>query len=249
MMQYDAVVLAGSDREAWLQEEGVNNKALLPIDGKPLVRYVLEAVRGSRYHGRTILVADFPPHEELKPLVDIWVEAGNSLEENIRRGVKMAKGPLVMIVGSDIPFLEASDIDRFVQFCLANPAYYYIPVIRKEDIEARFPGTRRTYATMKEGKVKAGNLVIFSIEAYDLVERFMSEVIAGRKQIWKLARIFGVKQILKFALGILTIRELEQVSSHFIGKPGRATIINAPGMGVDIDKPEDLILARAILEK
>ena len=248
-MQYDAVVLAGSDRESWLKEEGVDNKALLTIDGKPLVQYVLEALRGSRYHGRTILVADFPSNEALAPLVDVWVPAGDSLEENIRRGAKKATAPLVLIVSSDLPFLETADVDLFCDFCLKNPAYYYIPVIRKEDIEARFPGSKRTYAQLKEGKVKAGNMVIFSIEAYDLVERFMSEVIGGRKKIWKLASIFGAKQILKFALGTLSIHELEAVSSHYIGKPGRAVILNAPAMGVDIDKPEDLILARAILEK
>jgi CTP:molybdopterin cytidylyltransferase MocA len=248
-MKFDAVVLAGSDPEAWLAEEGVDNKSLLLIDGKPMVQYVLEALAASAYHANTILVGSFPLTGDLAGLVQIQVPAGDTMEENIRRGVAKTTADLVTVLGSDLPFITTQDLDRVMETVERIPASLYLPVIRKEDIEARFPGSKRTYAHLTEGSVKAGNMLFFRREDWPLVEQFMADVVAGRKKIWKLAKIFGWNYVLRLIAGRLSIAQLENAVARFIKRPVKAVMMDAPGLGVDVDKPEDLILARAILEK
>jgi CTP:molybdopterin cytidylyltransferase MocA len=152
-------------------------------------------------------------------------------------------------MGSDIPFVSSQTFDQVISLCDQYPAALYLPVVRKEDIERAFPGSQRTYARLKEGEVKAGNLFLFKRENWHTVEAFLSRVVAGRKQLWKLAAIFGLKYVFKFVLGKLTIEELEGVVARATSLPVKAFLMNAPDLGVDVDKPDDLILARAVLEK
>lgn len=248
-MEFDAVVLAGSGKEEWLTQEGVSNKSLLPIDGRPMVEYVLRALRGSKFLKNLILVADFPLSPVLQPLVDKYVTSGKTMEENIERGVLETTSSLVALLGSDIPFVSSQTFDQLISLCSQYPAALYLPVIRKEDIEKAFPGSQRTYARLREGEVKAGNLFLFKRENWHTVEAFLSKVVAGRKQLWKLAVIFGLKYLFRFILGKLSIAELESVVTKATSLPVKAFLMNAPDLGVDVDKPEDLILARAVLEK
>lgn len=248
-MEFDAVVLAGGGREDWFAQEGVANKSLLRIDGRPMVEFVLRALRGSHYLKHLILVSNFQIGDELKPLVDKVVPAGNTMEENIERGVMETSSPLVALMGSDIPLISTQTVDRVISLCESYSASLYLPVVRKEDIERVFPGSQRTYAHLKEGNVKAGNLFLFRRENWHTVENFLSRVVAGRKQIWKLASILGAKCLFKFLVGQLSIEELEKVVSRATSLPVKALIIDAPDLGVDVDKLDDLILARAVLEK
>lgn len=248
-MEFDAVVLAGGGVEEWFAGEGVQNKSLLSIDGRPMVEYVLRALKGSRFLKNLILVSNFEVGEGLKPFADKIVPAGNTMEENIERGVMETTSPLVALMGSDIPLISTQTIDRVISLCESYSASLYLPVVRKEDIERVFPGSQRTYARLKEGKVKAGNLFLFRRESWHTVENFLSRVVAGRKQIWKLASILGTKCLFKFLLGNLSIEELENVVSRATSLPVKALMIDAPDLGVDVDKLEDLILARAVLEK
>ncbi len=248
-MKFDAVILAGSGHEEWLEREGVPNKSLLEIDGRPMIEYTLRALKGSAYCNKNLLVCDFPLPDRLRPLVDLIIPAGATIEENISRGAQKAEAELVIILGGDIPFLESRDLDQIVASCGENPASLYLPVVKKEDIEARFPGSKRTYARLREGEVKAGNMLLYQSESWPIVERFMAQVIAGRKKLWKLARILGWRYVIKFAAGSLSIPELEQVVARFIGGPARAIRVKSPGLGIDVDKLEDLIMTRAILEK
>jgi len=248
-MDFDAVVLAGSGKDDWLAPEGVENKSLLAIDGRPMVEFVIRALKGSRYLKSLILVADFPLPPDLEALVDKMVPAGETIEENVARGVNVASSPLVAIVGSDLPFLSSRTMDELISMCQAHPASLYLPVVSREAIEKAFPGSQRTYARLKEGRVKAGNIFLFKRESWPTVEAFLSKVIAGRKQMWKLAAILGWKYILKFLLGRLSIPELEKVVAREASCPVKALSIDAPELGVDVDKLDDLILARAVLEK
>jgi len=252
-MNFDAVVLAGSGKEDWFLTEGVQNKALIPIDGKPMVQYVLEALKGSRYLGQSILVANFDPPPSLSSLIDVLVPAGETLEENVKKGVAQAQGPLVAIFSADIPFLTSRRLDEIIEYCEQNPASIYLPLVLRKDIEEAFPGSKRTYARMKEGELKAGNAFFFQKETWPTVEKFISIATSSRKSIFKIAWAFitllGWKALPGFLFGKLSVFDLEKRVADYVKMPAKALMIKAPELGEDIDKLDDLILARAILEK
>ena len=62
---FDVLILAGTGKEAELTiREGVKNKAFIPIQGKPMVGYVIEALQAAKEIGRIAVVG---PIAELVP--------------------------------------------------------------------------------------------------------------------------------------------------------------------------------------
>jgi hypothetical protein len=70
----------------------------------------------------------------------------------------------------------------------------------------------------------------------------------ARKNIWQQVRLLGIGTLIKFALRRLTVADAERVASRALGCQGRAVITPYPEMGMDVDKPHQLDMARAILE-
>jgi len=68
-----------------------------------------------------------------------------------------------------------------------------------------------------------------------------------RKKPWKLAQVLGLKFILKFLLGTLTIKELEERVGDLFNIKARAIISSYPEIATDVDKDSDLELAARAL--
>ena len=68
-----------------------------------------------------------------------------------------------------------------------------------------------------------------------------------RKKPWMLARILGLKFILKFLMGTLTIDELQERVEELFGVKARAIISSYPEIATDVDKDSDFELAARAL--
>ena len=60
MTGINAIVLAGDSKKGFIQE-GVDNKSLIPINGKLMVEYVIDALRESSLINKFL----FPDHQRL----------------------------------------------------------------------------------------------------------------------------------------------------------------------------------------
>ncbi|MCE9557758.1 MAG: NTP transferase domain-containing protein, partial [Armatimonadetes bacterium] len=91
----DVLILAGGKCDPELAAEtGVEYRALLPFQGKPMLDTVMAAVQGV---GRIILVSDFS-----RPNVEN-VPAGASFVGSIENGIKAVQSPTFLLVMADIP--------------------------------------------------------------------------------------------------------------------------------------------------
>ena len=117
-MKVDAVVLAGAPNTGQLQEVRSEKwEAEIPISGRPMVNYVIEALHSSSCVGEIIVVAPAEIKDLLVPQAR-WVEAGNSLTENIFRAMDAwEKKNNILFVTSDEPFIHAEVIDDFINRC------------------------------------------------------------------------------------------------------------------------------------
>ncbi len=266
----DAVVLAGRPNTGALREAGaVPWEALIEIAGRPMAAHVVAALRQAAGVGRVVVVGP----EALGPAVgpDVTLVApGGSLVENLRRGLAAAgagvalsadgrtpgvappaggvpRGGAVLLVGGDVPLLTGPMIDAFLAACEAVPASLHYPIIPRAECMARSPGARRTFVTVREGAFTGGNLFRVDSAAapglLDLAERFY----AARKSPLRLAGLLGWGTVVKFLLKRAGIPELEAVVARLAGVPARAVIVADPEIGMDVDKPEDLKLAEAVL--
>lgn len=259
-MTVAAVVLAGRrNTGAFREVSPAAWEALVEVAGRPMVSYVVGALRAAPGIGRVVVVG--PPGElaaALGPGVVEAVPPGDSLAENLRRGftaLAAAEGEeggvpsRAIVCGCDLPFLRGEVIEAFLAACDTLPASFHYPVIPRSVCEARYPGARRTYASLREGTFTGGNAFLISPEArqplLDLVGRFY----AVRKSPLRLARLLGPTILLKFLFRRLGVGDVERLFQRWTGLAGRAVIFPHAEVGMDVDKPEDLALAETVLRR
>jgi molybdopterin-guanine dinucleotide biosynthesis protein A len=241
MTGINAIVLAGDSKKGFIQE-GVNNKSLLPIKGKLMVEYVIDALRESAMIDKiSISGSSDILKEHLGDKVDYYMEDRNTLFDNIKAGLEpFANDEAVLVVTSDIPMISGWMITDLVQRCTKQGGDFCYPIVEKSLNEERFPGVDRTYIRLKEGTYTGGNAVYLNPAIIDTCEEFAKKVIAFRKQPLKTGRMLGVKFLVGLMMGLLTIPEVEERVSNLLNIKASAIIVPYPEIGNDVDKPSDL---------
>lgn len=241
-----AVVLGGGRPDDPLAAaHKVPVKALVPLAGRPMAWHVLRALRGG---GVEEIVYVGPTTPELTPLVDAALPDAGGMLENLAAGMAALPGnPRVLVATADVPMLTGEAVrDLLARDPGAGIVY---PVVPAADALAAYPGGRRTFARVREGRFTGGNLFILDSGLLAAAMPHLREAIARRKSPLALASMIGWGTVLRFLAGALTIPELEARVSDIIGVPARALITRHAEVGADVDRPEDLETARRALEK
>ena len=250
--------------EAVLYPEDVarGNKALLTIGGRPMVDYVVEALRGCPEVGKIVLVGDAPLQKAYcQPLGVLSVAPGDSplgslasgvaaLETAAPAGCPLGAHPAadwVLACTGDIPFLTAGAVSGFLRECCRREADFYYPIITRQDAEAHFSGVKRTYARLRDGVFTGGNLFLARRSIIGEALPKAEDFIRLRKKPLAMAWLVGPGFLFAYLLGFLTIAMVERRISGLVGYRGAAVISDYPEIGVDVDKISDLALARRLL--
>ena len=241
MTGINAIVLAGDSGKGFVQE-GVSNKSLITINGKPMVEYVIDALRDSSLINKISVSGSSETLKKyLGDKVDYYMEDRNTLFDNIKAGLEpFAHDEAVLVVTSDIPMITGWMITDLVKRCVKQGGDFCYPIVEKKLNEERFPGVDRTYIRLKEGTFTGGNAVYLNPAVIDTCEEFAKKVIAFRKQPLKTGRMLGVKFLAGLMMGRLTIPELEERVSGLLNIKASAVIVSYPEIGNDVDKPSDL---------
>ena len=253
----NAVVLAGKalgpENDPLVEYAGVNNKALIQIAGKEMIHYVVEAIAGSSRVGR-IAIVGLSPERELdfsRPVE--YVPARGGMFDNILVGVdhllkQESVTPLILVAASDIPLLTTEIVDHFIDACLALEADVYYSVVERSVMEDRFPGAGRTFVRLRDGSFAGGDLLMVRPLVLEINRQLFREVMASRKSAWHMARLLGLGMIVHFLTRSLTVVQAEEKASQILGCRGKAIISPYAELGMDVDKPPQLDIARRILE-
>lgn len=250
-MKVEAIVLAGASNSGALGSvSDASHEALILLEGRPMIHYVLDALRSAPSIARILVVGPVAFLEKYGGLEGVELhESGSSMVENLQIGIERLKpsGP-VLVVTSDIPLLTAEAIEDFVHRCEEVQADIYYPIVSRDVNEARFPGVKRTYVHLKEGVFTGGNMVLIKPEIVASCREMIAKAVAMRKNPVQLSRLLGFAFILKLLLNRLTLREIEERVRIILGFRGVAVISPYPEVGIDVDKPEDLQLVEAVLK-
>lgn len=247
----DALVLAGAPNNGRLGEcSAASNEALIEVGSRTLLEYVIDALRGSSRIGRIVVIG---PEKLIRERIgdgsaDLIVESGVSLMDNILIGLDAMEGQeQVLIVTSDIPLLTPAAVDDFLDRCSQREAEVYYSVIRREVVEERYPGSKRTYVRLADGSFTGGNIALVSLDVIKRCRDTVERAIQMRKSPWQLGRLLGIRCMIKFLLRTLTIEDIEARVERVFHFKGLAIMTPYPEVGVDVDKPEDLALVRELL--
>jgi GTP:adenosylcobinamide-phosphate guanylyltransferase len=238
--QLDVVVLAGGKPgEVLALAHNVPVKALIPINGHPMSWYVLKALRSSGVVKKIVYVG--PSLPELEGLYDIHLPARGEMLENLEAGLAALPGSdRIMVATADIPLLSPEAVRDVVSRDSGIGLVY--PIISETTCKRAFPGGKRTYAKVRNGKFTGGNLFLLEPGLIGAFMPKLKQVINNRKNPLAIASMIGLDTLLKFPFGLLTIPELEQKISKILGVPASALITEFAEVGFDVDKPEDLEL-------
>lgn len=247
MEKVSAVILAGKQGKSPF--EGVENKALIKIHNKPMVEYIIDALRGSERIGKIAVVGS---KDELSPLlgdkVDYIIEGNSRVTDNGLRGVEHFNGERrVLIITSDIPLITGKAIADFIDNCEASGADLCYPIVTKECCIDRYPDAKRTYTTIKEGTFTGGNAFYINPSIARKCHDLFTHLTENRKNTLKMAGVLGPRIILEFIFKRLSISTVEKRVSKLIGIKAKAIVSQYPEIGNDVDKPEDIVMAEKYL--
>lgn len=249
----DAIVLAGGvDRGEIAAHTGVVHRPLLEVGGRPMVQTTLAALRGAASIGRVALVApDAVQAAVPDDAVDVRVRAGETFLDNVLVGVQAMStgGGYLLLLTGDLPLITAEAINDMCNQSLASKADVCYPIVPKDSCERRFPGARRTYVRIREGTFTGGNGVVLTRDFATRRQELIARLYAARKNPLKLAAMFGLGFIIGLLTGRLTLRQLEERAGTIISGRACAIISTYPELGFDVDKLDDLHLARRIAGK
>jgi len=241
-MKIDALVLAGGKVEGFDIENRPPIKALLDLDGRPMIEYVLEALSNSENVGQIVVLTPMKMEDESwAALADNIIYIDDIITANITKGLdNLGPDGKFLLISSDIPLLTTKIIDDFISDTLVIDAEVYYPIVTKKAVEARFPKSKRTYFSLKDGTYTGGNIFLIDKIAFRKNKERAEQIFANRKRPLKMVGLIGISNIIKFLLKRMTIEGLEAKASSILACKARAIVTDHAEVGVDIDKQEDL---------
>jgi 2-phospho-L-lactate guanylyltransferase (CobY/MobA/RfbA family) len=243
----------GPEDPLYLYTQG-KSKALLDMEGRTMLERVLDALQGSKHVEKIVVVGleDDMGMKFQRP-VDKYLPDQGSLVGNALAGLNWLRQEYpdmknALFCTSDLPTLTSANVDNFLESCEPfDKGVYYIFVTR-EDMEARFPDSKRTYVKLKGSEIAGGDVSLAQVDLVDEHEELWRSLTNARKHAWKLARVVGLRVLLKFLFRRMSIADIEETAAKIINRPVRI-VLDAPAeMAMDVDKPEQLELLRADLE-
>ncbi len=251
----DAVLMAGGTliKNNELSEcAGVDKKSLIRIAGREMIYYVFEAIAGSKRIDHIALVG-LAPEDGLdfeRPVE--YVEAHGDILDNSLAGLHrlINLNPAtdrVIFSSTDIPLLTTEVVDYFIDVCLEVEADIYYSVVEKSVMEARFPGSGRTFVRLRDGLFAGGDLFMIRAGVAQSNLALGRRLIEARKSAWHLVRIIGLKMIFKFLTGQLTIAESETMVGRALNCRVKAIVSPYAEIGMDVDKVSHLQRVQSIL--
>lgn len=256
MAQVDAIVTAGGtptpDEPLYQYTQG-KPKALLEMAGRPMVQWLLDALGGAATI-RRVVVTGLDASGGLrcaKPL-DFLPNRGSMLG-NVVSGAQwlMEREPAArhaLMVSSDIPTITSALVDWNVTTSLETDDEIYYSVIPQAAMEARFPGSRRSYFKFRDGTFTGSDMNMAAVSLVTHVPPAMQSLIDARKNIFRQAAIIGFDTLFLLATRQLTLKQAEQTVSRRLKVKGRLLICPYAEAGMDVDKPGQYELVKRDLE-
>lgn len=230
-----------------------DSKALIDVAGKPMVQWVLDALGAAKKIDQVIVIGLSPKSGVTckKPLH--FVSNQGRMLANIVAGINKAlelnkRSKYVLVASSDIPAIKPEMVDWLIETCMQTKDDLYYGVCPKDVMEARFPGSKRTYTHLKDMDVCGADMNITHVRMATEHLDMWEQLIGTRKSPLRQAGIIGLGTLFALFTRRLTLEDAVTRVCNRIGVKGRAIVWPHAEPCMDIDKPHQLELLRADLE-
>jgi GTP:adenosylcobinamide-phosphate guanylyltransferase len=253
----DAIVTAGGipgPEDPLYEFTQGGEKALLPIAGKPMVQWVLDALCLSESVERVIVIGLNDDTSINCSKLAAFLPSHGEMLDNIRAGTKklLEFNPHVnhvLVVSSDIPAITAPMVDWVAQAVKETDHDVYYNVVSRESMEARFPTSNRSYLRLKDVEACGGDLNAFRAQSVFNNLEIWDRIIASRKSVLRQASLIGYDTLILAMLHVLTLEKAAKLASKRLGLKGRAIQCPFAEIAMDVDKPHQLEIMQAHLSQ
>lgn len=257
-VRYSALVLAAQrgvdDPLAGLSPKG--HKCLLPITGRPMIERVIAALIAAQEVGVIAISIDRPEVlEEVPGFAELIaakrlrvVQSAETPATSVLEGMAALDNAFpVLVTTADHALMTPGMIASFCQQAEKSGAAISAGLVHRSTIEAAVPEAKRTYLTFRDGGYSGANLFLLRDEKALCAVDFWRRVERDRKRPWRIARAFGPWLLLLFLLRLLSLEGAMARISRPLGAKAGAVVLDQAEAAVDVDKPEDIPVAEALL--
>ncbi|MWV27883.1 nucleotidyltransferase family protein [Aurantiacibacter rhizosphaerae] len=246
-MIFSAVVLAGTrpGGDPLAKAQGTSHKALIEIEGRPLLERVLTALQKSGAQPIGVSCDDPAVMALATQLGAQVLPTGRGPSDSTAIAFERFGGPMV-VTTADHALLESEWVRQLVADT-PDDADIGIMLARREQIEATLPGSRRTYMRFADGQWSGCNLFFLKTPKARAAIDSWQAVEADRKRPWRIARRLGIGTLLTYALGRLKLAQGIIKLGRRLGIEARLVQAESGLAAVDADKPSDLEDIRSLL--
>jgi CTP:molybdopterin cytidylyltransferase MocA len=236
-------------------EAGVTHKCLVPIVGRPLIEYVLEAVAPVPGLQRIRICIEPEAVEAVRQVrgaagelgipVD-YVPSAATITESAYASAQGVEGPMVLTTGDNVN-LTPGAVQQMLD-ALAGGADVALAMASRPAVLAAHPeGQRRFYEFKDEAYSNCNLYAVGSRRALDMAEAFRE---GGQfaKNRQRLINAFGLFNILLFRFRLLTLAGGMKRLSRRFGLKVDAVVLADGGHAVDVDNARTYAIAEIILK-
>ncbi|MBY9001796.1 MAG: NTP transferase domain-containing protein [Candidatus Heimdallarchaeota archaeon] len=262
-MIFDLIFLAGfSENDALMCEgEGVTKKSFLNLGDKTFIEHLVEnmlSLKGLR----DIYLSGMAKKEWKTDLPVIFVEDKGDIISKLRKHridyySDKEEPDYVIVISSDTPLVTAQAVERFIERCKETTGgeltgLYYMSLIDQKDMEAKFPGSNRSYAKFRDVTFASGDTLLAKPSIIDTHGDVLDRMVNNRKSVFKSLAVVSPIFAIKAMLGLASLNDLNNAINKKIFKTPNAcigVIVDDPELGMDVDKPFQLEVVREYYKK
>ena len=257
--RFAALILAGSRGPAdpVAAAAGVPHKALAPVAGEAMVLRVVRALQGSSRVRRILIQSNEPQSFAAIPELQAEILAGRievlptaaSPAQSVALALdRLAPELPVLVTTADHALLTPEMVDAFCDGAASSGAAVAVGLAPASTVLARYPGALRTFYRLGDERYSGCNLfALLRPESRRAIE-FWVGLERHRKRPWRLVAAIGLRPLAVYLLLRPGLERAMAELSRVVGVAGKAVVMAQPEAAIDVDKPEDLALAEAILK-
>jgi GTP:adenosylcobinamide-phosphate guanylyltransferase len=255
----DAIVTAGGiplPEEPLYSETKGHNKALLDIDGKPMIQWVLDALSDAGTVDNIIIVGLTEKAGLVCKKPVYYIPNQGKMLDNFRIGVQKSlelgkKSKHVLFVSADIPAITSEMVDWVVNTAIQTDEDIYYNIIQRETMEKRFPDSHRTYTKLKDMEVCGGDMNVARAKLVVAEDEsgLWEKISNARKSPLKQAAMIGFDTLFLLLFRQLTLEMAARKIMKKLDITGQAIVCPYAEVGMDVDKPHQLEIMRKDLKK
>jgi len=224
---------------------GETRKALIPILGRPMLLYVLDALESA---GLSV-----PFHMSgCDTAVDartVQAPSAPGPAGSAAAALKSGMSFPVLLTTADHPLLTPDMVQEFVTKAQAAGADFCVGLAEEGVIQPAYPDVKRTYLRFADKAVSGCNLFYIANKDGLAAIEFWKEAQHFRKQPLKLARKISLPLFWRYFRGKLTLGEALNYASKTLGITAAPVLMSEAEAAIDVDKPDDHSLVEMILKK